>query len=190
MAGPTGHAYEVSVPLPGQDALRRVLGEAFDPATTLNAVQKLAGTEDMYAATAGLVRAVFAAEGVDPKLRQMVILRAAKVLNVPYEWEATVRMSLKHGLLETHSDAAGSDGPVEGIEPDYVLVCRATDELSKTGTLTDETLRSLLDRHSEVIARKLILIIAWFNLLSLFLNGCRVPMEASDKIGSKRTPFG
>ena len=86
--------------------------------------------------------------------------------------------------------AAASDGPVTGVEEDYVWACRATDELSTAGTLSDATLRALLDRHGDTIARKLILVIAWFNMLSLFLNGCRVPMEATDKIGSKTSPLG
>ena len=71
----------------------------------------------------------------------------------------------------------------------YALVCAATDELSLTGTLTDATLRRLRDRHGDTGARKLVLIIAWFNLLSLFLNGCRVPMETTDKIGGRRSPL-
>jgi hypothetical protein len=29
-----------------------------------------------------------------------------------------------------------------------------------------------------------------FNMLSLFLNGCRVPLETADKIGMKTSPFG
>jgi hypothetical protein len=65
----------------------------------------------------------------------------------------------------------------------------ATDELTTTGTLTDQTLQALLDRYGAVVSRKLVLIIAWFNLLSRFLNGCRVPMETSDKLGSRTSPL-
>jgi hypothetical protein len=45
-------------------------------------------------------------------------------------------------------------------------------------------LSKLLDRYGETIARKIVLMIAWFNLLSRFLNGCRVPLETTDKIGT------
>jgi hypothetical protein len=34
------------------------------------------------------------------------------------------------GLSSEEIKAAASDGPVSGIAPDYVLVCRAVDELS------------------------------------------------------------
>lgn len=148
-----------------------------------------AGTEDMFGAAMGLVKAVFGAEGIDPKLRQMIILRAAKVLNAPFEWQANVPMSLNNGLTQAEIDAAASDGAVEGIGADYVLVCRATDEMSTAGTLTDTTLLLLRDRFGSVLARKFVLIIAWFNMLSLFLNGCRVPLESTDKIGTKKSPL-
>ena len=98
-------------------------------------------------------------------------------------------MSRNNGLSREEIDAAAADGPVSGIGADYVLVCRATDEMSGSGTLTDATLQALLDRFGDVQTRKFLLIIAWFNLLSLFLNVCRVPLETTDKIGAKKSPL-
>jgi hypothetical protein len=99
-------------------------------------------------------------------------------------------MARNAGLSAVEIDAAATDGPVSGIDPEYVLVCRATDELSKTGTLLDETLRELLDRYGETISRKIVLMIGWFNMLSLFLNGCRVSLETTDKVGTRTSPLG
>lgn len=190
MTPPTPYATSLAIPLPSDKAIRAVMGDAYDPEQALNVVKMLAGTEDMFAATVGLVKAVFTTSGIDPRLRQMIILRAAKVLNVPYEWQANVPMSLNNGLSQAEIDAAASDGPVTGVAEDYVWAYKATDKLSTAGTLSDATLRALLDRHGETIARKLVLVIAWFNMLSLFLNGCRVPMETTNKIGSKTSPLG
>ena len=189
MTHPIDYQSAVTIPLPDDHAIHKVIGDAYDPAKALNVVKMFAGTEDMFGAAIGLVKAVFGAEGIDPKLRQMIILRAAKVLNAPYEWQANVPMSLNNGLTQAEIDAAASDGPVEGIGIDYVLVCRATDEMSTAGTLTDMTLQSLRDRFGDVLTRKFVLIIAWFNMLGLFLNGCRVPLETTDKIGTKRSPL-
>ena len=58
-----------------------------------------------------------------------------------------------------------------------------------TGTLTDRTLQSLLDTFGATITRKYIATIAWFSLLSLFLNGTRVPLETTDKIGDRTSPL-
>jgi alkylhydroperoxidase family enzyme len=190
MAHPAHDTPKVVIPLPSDEDIRRIIGNSYDPETTLNVIKMFAGTEDLFDATIGLVKAIFSAQGIDPKTREMIILRAATVLDTPYEWQANTQMARNTGLSPQEIDAAASDGPVAGVSPDYVLVCKATDELSASGTLRDETLRGLLDRYGETISRKIVLMIAWFNLLSRFLNGCRVPLETTDKIGTGTSPLG
>jgi len=68
-------------------------------------------------------------QGIDPKMREMIILRAAAVLDSPYEWQADAQMVKNLGLSRREIDAVASDGPVAGINHEYVLVCKATDEL-------------------------------------------------------------
>jgi hypothetical protein len=46
----------VAIPFPSDDEIRRVIGASYDPATTLNVVKMMAGTDDMCEATLGLVR--------------------------------------------------------------------------------------------------------------------------------------
>ena len=189
MAHPAHDTPQVAIPLPSDAAVRRIIGKSYDAEKTLNVIKMFAGTEDMFEATIGLVKAIFQAQGIDPKLREMIILRAATVLNAPYEWQANTQMAKNTGLSAIEIEAAGSDGPLVGINPEYVLVCKATDELSTSGTLRDETLSELLDKYGETISRKIVLMIAWFNLLSRFLNGCRVPLETTDKIGTGTSPL-
>ena len=179
----------VSIPMPADDVLSHVIGESYNPAKVLNVIKMFAGTDDLYQATIGLVNAVFRARGIDPRAREMIILRSAKILNVPYEAQANRRMAANAGLSTEEIVAAAQDGPVTGVNPDYVLLCKATDELSLTATLTDETLSALLARYDETICRKFVLLIAWFNLLSRFLNGCRVPLETADKLGHRTSPI-
>jgi alkylhydroperoxidase family enzyme len=180
---------QVAIPLPSDEEVGRVIGQGYEPAMTLNVIKMMAGTEDMYAPTAAFIKAMFQAEGIDTRTREMVMLRAAKILNSPYEWQANVVLGKNAGLTAEEIEAAASDGPVTGIKPDYVLACKATDELSQAATLTDATLADLLDRYGAVVCRKLILIISWFNLLSRFLNGCRVPLEVTDKLGGNTSPL-
>ena len=190
MAYPRTYAATVAIPLPSEQTVQQMFGKSYDSETTLNVLKMFAGTEDMFEPTIGIVKAMFQAKGVDPRTREMIILRAAKVLDTPYEAQANVRMAKNAGLSAAEIDAAGTDGPVSGIDPEYILVCKATDELSKSGTLRDETLRELLDMYGETVSRKIVLMIGWFNMLSLFLNGCRVPLETSDKVGTRTSPLG
>jgi hypothetical protein len=76
---------------------------------------------------------------------------AIRALNAPYETQANVQMAKNAGLSPAEIDAAATDGPVSGINPEYILVCKATDELSKSGTLRDETLRELLDMYGSQV---------------------------------------
>ncbi|MGA3104607.1 MAG: hypothetical protein ABSD53_09020 [Terriglobales bacterium] len=59
---------------------------------------------------------------------------------------------------------------MECIDAQYVLVSKATDELSLTATLQDEILSALLSSFDVDVCRKVILMISWFNLLSRFNN--------------------
>src|ERR1700722_9461076 len=85
MAYPTAYTSTVAVPLPSEQTVKQMIGKSYDPEKTLNVLKMFAGTEDLFDATIGIVRAMFQAKGVDPKIREMIILRAAKVLNAPYE---------------------------------------------------------------------------------------------------------
>jgi alkylhydroperoxidase family enzyme len=190
MAYPTAYTSAVAIPLPSEQTVQQTIGKSYDPEKTLNVLKMFAGTEDLFEATIGIVKAMFQAKGIDPKIREMIILRAAKVLNAPYEAQANVQMAKNAGLSAAEIDAAAADGAVSGINPEYILVCKATDELSKIGTLLDETLRELLDKYGATTCRKIVLMIGWFNMLSLFLNGCRVPLETTDKIGTRTSPLG
>ena len=141
MAYPTAYSSTVAIPLPSEQTVQQIMGNLYQPEKTLNVLKMFAGTEDMFEATIGIVK--FSAKGIDPKIRETIILRAAKVLNAPYAAQANVVMAKNAGLTAAEIDAVATDGPVSGINPEYVLVCKATDELSKSGTLRDETVREL-----------------------------------------------
>jgi hypothetical protein len=86
MSLPTDFAAKIRVSLPSEEELRRVLGKDYDASRTLNVIKMFAGTDDMYTAVASFIKAVFQAAGVDPCIREMIVLRAAKRYNALYEW--------------------------------------------------------------------------------------------------------
>lgn len=150
----------------------------------------LTRTGDCFPAVVALVKALFQADDIEPKLREVVTLRVAALLHAPYEWQQNSKMALNTGLSQDEIDRVSADGAVQGLALEYLEGCSAADELVRGGTLTDETLSSLLKRYGPVGTRKLILAIGYFTLLAMFLNGCRVPLETSDKIGSSTSPLG
>ena len=192
MGKPTPYHASVVVPLPDEDEIARSFGDGYDPDTALNVLKMMSGTGDFFPALIGMVKAVFGERDIDDKHREVIILRAASVLNCPYEWQANERMAHNAGLTTSEIEAIAGDGALglDSLDGDYRLVIAATDELLSSGTLTDGTLQSLLDTFGTTTTRKYIATIAWFSLLSLFLNGTRVPMETTDKIGQRTSPLG
>jgi alkylhydroperoxidase family enzyme len=192
MGRPTPYRASVVVPLPGEDEIARSFGDGYDPNTALNVLKMMSGTGDFFPALIGMVKAVFGEREIDAKHREVIILRAASVLNCPYEWQANEQMAHNAGLTTSEIDTIAGEGPLtlDSLDADYQLLIAATDELLTSGTLTDDTLQALLDTFGTTTTRKYVATIAWFSLLSLFLNGTRVPMETADKIGQRTSPLG
>jgi alkylhydroperoxidase family enzyme len=189
VAIPREYKQSVVVPLPTDAEISDIVGDSYDPDVALNVIKMMAGTEDMYPALVGMVKAIFGTPTIDDKHREIIILRAAAIHDVPYEWQANEKMAQNAGLSSEEIKAVAADGPVEGIDHEYEVICAATDELLGSGTLTDKTLTSLLDTFGSTATRKYVATIAWFSLLSLFLNGLRVPLETTDKIGDRTSPL-
>jgi Carboxymuconolactone decarboxylase family len=191
MTFPTSYDAAVVVPLPDDDVIRPVIeayyGSAYQPDTTLNVVKMFAGTGAHFAGVIDTVNAIFGPEGINPKHRQTCMMRVAKALNAPYEWQIHSSIGRNVGLTEDQIAAFASDGPVTGVGSDYILLCRACDELAGAKTLTDETLTELLATFGEDWTRKYILSISVFIFVGVWLNGCRVPLETTDKVSKTTT---
>ncbi len=179
----------VTIPLPSEEIIGKIIGEGYDPAKTLNVIKMFAGAGDLYAAADGMVKAIFSEKSIDAKLREMIIIRAARVMHCSYAQAIGPVIGRNTGLTGREISAADGEDPVTGIDPEYVLLCRATDELSTQATLTDSTLAEMMERYDLTTCRKLILTICWFNLVNRFENGCRVPDEAPGKIAHMASPI-
>lgn len=186
---PAGRRHRVAVPLPADADLSPATAGRLAALPPLNVTRMLANTEDMYEAVLGLVRAVFTARDVTPRLREIITLRAAYILNVPYEWQANIPMALNTGVTEDEIRHIASDGPVTRLDPNANLVCRATDEISRDVAVSDPTLQQLLDEFGAKVTTKYILAICWFNLLSRFLASTRVPSDTGSPTSGRDRPL-
>jgi hypothetical protein len=119
----TTYAATVTVPLPDDDV-----------------VKMFAGTGAHFAGVIDVVKAIFGPDGINPKHRQMCMMRVAKAIDSTYEWQLHAAIGRNLGLSEDEIAASASDGPVTGIHSDYVLLGRAAEELANAKTVTDKTL--------------------------------------------------
>ena len=116
MTRPAGPAFRVAIALPADDDVRKVVGDADDPAKTLNFVKMLARTEYLFRPAVGLVKALFQTEGFDPKTRQMIV----RLFSSP-RWTQCLQISrsalvvfLTLGAFQLLSQAQGKERPVNG----------------------------------------------------------------------------
>lgn len=165
MPHPTRYESAASIPLPSDTESQRIIGTSYDRAKTWNVEKMAAGAEDMYHVFLGMVKAIFETADIDAKTRELIILRSAKLMNSPYEWQAKDTMARNSGCTQTEIDAVAADGQVVGIDEHYVLICKATDELSRDATLSDKTLLEMQARYDDVPCRKVVVTIAWFSVV-------------------------
>jgi alkylhydroperoxidase family enzyme len=189
MGKPTPYSAAVVVPLLKDAEIAGIIGDAYDPDTAMNILKMMSGTGNIFPALIGMAQAIFGEPDIDAKHREVIMLRVASILNCPYEWQANEQLGRNAGLTTAEIDAVAGDRPVQDLDRDYQLLIAATDELVTSGTLTDDALQSVLDTFGATVARKYIATIAWFGFLCLFVNGTRVPMETTDKIGKRTSPL-
>jgi hypothetical protein len=139
-----------------------------------------------------LARAVFRVDGVDPKIREFIFLRIAKLLGGVNPLGPNLRML--DNLKATKAEVGGiqNDGPVMGVDEEAALVLQACDEITTTGAVQDPTLARMKDRYSDEVCRKYIVVICWHNMFNRYLVSTRVPaetdQEVTEKVGDKTMP--
>jgi 4-carboxymuconolactone decarboxylase len=189
MKNAKGSVGRVVIPLPTDEELSDETAEILARHPPINVLRMFGLTEDMLPGVLALIGSVFNAKGIDTRLREIIVLRCAHLVKAPYELQANTVMAANAGITGEEIAAIGKDGPVQGLDAEATLICRATDELTEQATLTDETLARLINRYGKNITAKLVLIIGWFNLLSRFLNGTRVPLETTNKYAGRTSPI-
>jgi alkylhydroperoxidase family enzyme len=114
--------------------------------------------------------------------RELAILRVAHRTHASYERHQHEQLGRLAGLSDAEI-AATADVDEEVLSDDQRLICRASDEITASVRLSDETLADLRARWGDDGARELILLVGYYNMVSRFLESARVPIEDADHLG-------
>jgi alkylhydroperoxidase family enzyme len=115
--------------------------------------------------------------GFSARNREIAILRVATVTAAAYEWTQHTQLGRGAGISEEEIELIADPGPVTGLDEDGNLICRVADEISRDVRLSDETLRLALDRYGTEVTAHLVLVVAYYNMVSRFLESMRVELE-------------
>lgn len=114
---------------------------------------------------------------LDPRLREIVVLRVSHRYACEYEWHLHVQISQPLGIGSDELDAVKT-GPDAPLWNDLERLClRATDALCDKHNLDDELWNALAGRLNPKELVELLFLIGSYTLLAWVLNTVRVPVE-------------
>jgi 4-carboxymuconolactone decarboxylase len=178
-----------SVPLPVDEELEPAVREVLANLPPLNIFRMLGRLPESFRPFLRLGGSLLGEESVDPRTREIAILRVAHATSAPYEWAQHAQLGRNVGMSPEEIEAVRSDDPGAVLSADEALVCRAADEISRDVRLSDEALDLLLERYGTRGASSLILCVAYYNMVSRFLESTRVPIEDEELLAGQ-TPGG
>lgn len=141
----------------------------------LNNLRMFANVPQCFVAVMDLINALFHEGKVDPKLREVMYLRIAAKYRLLYEYRHNLIFAKRLGMSDREIGAITAEGP---LDAESSLVAKAAEEITADISISDPTLKALLDRFGTEGASEIILLVSWFNMLIRYAESTRVPYEA------------
>ncbi|KAJ4663363.1 hypothetical protein HRR95_009302 [Exophiala dermatitidis] len=132
-----------------------------------------------------LAKSVFRIPGVNPKIREFIVLRVAKHVGGVNPWGPNLRMLENLDATEAEVQGILSDGPVTGMDEESSLIMRACDELTLQGCIQDPTMKRMKERYDRDTICKYVLTLSWYNMFNRYVVSTRVPLENQAEIDEK-----
>ena len=110
---------------------------------------------------------------LSPKLRELTIMRIAKLCGCEYEWVQHIPVALDSGVSQTQLDVIESWKESDDFTDEERAVLQYVDEVTKNVKVADKTFETLRQHLSERNIVELTLAIGWWGMLARFL----VPLE-------------
>jgi len=110
---------------------------------------------------------------LSPKLRELTIMRIAKLCDCEYEWVQHTPIALHSGVSQTQLDVIGSWKESNAFTDEERAVLQYVDEVAQNVKVADNTFEALGQHLSEREIVELNLAIGWWGMLARLL----VPLE-------------
>ena len=191
-----------SIPLAAQDRMPPI------PADKLTDVQKKAAAEfsegrgydlrgpwvpllrspDMLLAAKGMSDYLRFKSKIDERIKEMMILIAAREWTQQYVWNSHYPAALKAGLKREVADAiADSRRPASMAEDEEIAYELAT-EILRFKRVSDPAYQRAVTKFGEQGVIDLVSLVGYYNLLAIVMNTTRTPLRAGTPEPLKRYP--
>ena len=167
----------ISIPLPQDKELPTEVVKTLAELPKLNNLRMFARVPRCFNTLMSFIDEIFNHGSFDKRLRECMYIRISYVCGLYYELRHNLLFARNLEMTEEDIVALTSDGEVDGLDEDANLVCKAAEEITKNISITDETLKKLLERFDVDTTSELLLLVAWFNMLIRYVESMRVPYE-------------
>lgn len=114
---------------------------------------------------------------LDPRERELVILRTAARCRAPYEWGQHVLIGRQSGLSDDDIRRIRQGPSAEGWSDHEAALLRAVDELHEQAEIGDETWSRLAAVYDEERLIELCMLVGHYHMVGFTLNSLRVQSE-------------
>jgi len=158
-----------------------------DDAAVLNVFGTLANHPTLLREWLGFATYALTKSTLDPRTRELAVLRVGWRCDAPYEWGQHVVVGRAVGLSDDDVRRV-ADGPdADGWTAAEAAALRATDELHDRSTITDATWAALGEHFTPEQVLDLVFLVGNYHIVSFALNACRV--ERDDGVDDTALPF-
>ncbi|MBI2329397.1 MAG: carboxymuconolactone decarboxylase family protein [Chloroflexi bacterium] len=114
---------------------------------------------------------------IDPRLREMAILRTAEMLDCAYEIRAHARAGLREGMTDEQVKSIKNWESSNNFNDIERAVLRFTDEVARVARVKDETFSNLAQYLDEGMMAELALIVGFYGMLARILLPFEVDLD-------------
>lgn len=153
----------------------------------LNVFGTLAHHPELLRQWLGFATYLLTASTLEPRLRELVVLRVGWLCRSPYEWGQHVHVGRRVGVTDADLERLAAGPAAAGWSAAEAATLQATDELVARHTLSDASWCALQAHFTTQQVLDLLFLVGQYQLVSAALNACRV--ERDDGLDASALPF-
>ena len=123
------------------------------------------------------------------KLRELAILRIARLTRSDYEWASHYPIALEIGVSQDQVDAISHWSDATNFSDEERAVLQYTDEVAQNSEVTDETFRVLQQYLNEQGIVELTLLVGFYRMVARFVMTLQIEVD-TDREGSVQDLLG
>lgn len=139
----------------------------------------IARRPDMYRIFVPFIGKLIAETRLDPRERQVLVLRTLALSDEVYELHHHEMISRKAGMSE--ADIAAARAGSDALAPFERTLARAAEELVRDQEIGDATWAALAERYDEEQLMEVVFLVGCYNTMAMLTKSFAMPLEGDDQ---------